>query len=241
MSALYKLLAAGFIALMMSASWSPAMAQHEHDGTAHDHEHGEAHEHGDHEHGDHADAGHHGGGLTLGRALSDKMTLGAILNFGLMMFIVVYFGRKPIKSFLESRRERISADYTDAQQLKEEALAAHKEHSERLAKLDSEKKELHDTMVKAGAAEKDRIVAEAKEKAGRLAKDTDFVAEQRQKQLKGELSTHSINAAVKAAEALLISKTTEADQVRLAEDFIKQLEREAKQPASKSTAPEARA
>jgi F-type H+-transporting ATPase subunit b len=80
----------------------------------------------------------------------------------------------------------------------------------------------HD-MVKAGEAERDRIVAQAEEKAARMRKDTSFLIEQQIKQLRKELTQQAANAAVLAAQELLQEKTTASDQDQLAEAYLNRL------------------
>ena len=79
-------------------------------------------------------------------------------------------------------------------------------------------------MVKAGEAERDRIVAQAEEKAARLRKDANFLIDQQIKQLRKDLTQQAANAAVVAAQELLQERTTETDQDRLAEAYLTRLD-----------------
>ena len=79
-------------------------------------------------------------------------------------------------------------------------------------------------MIKAGEAERDRIVAQAEEKAARIRKDTSFLIEQQMKQLRKELLHEAANAAVVAAEELLRERTTDADHDQLAQAYLKRLD-----------------
>ena len=79
-------------------------------------------------------------------------------------------------------------------------------------------------MIKAGEAERDRIVAQAEEKAARMRKDASFLIEQQIKQLRKELTQKAATAAVAAAQELLTERTTDADQDQLAEAYLKRLD-----------------
>jgi F-type H+-transporting ATPase subunit b len=94
----------------------------------------------------------------------------------------------------------------------------------RLEKLDQEMVRLRAEMVKAGEAERDRIVAQAEEKAARMRKDTQFLIEQQMKQLRKDLTREAASAAVLAAQELLQEKTTADDQDRLAEAYLDRLD-----------------
>jgi F0F1-type ATP synthase membrane subunit b/b' len=75
-------------------------------------------------------------------------------------------------------------------------------------------------LAEAGKGEKDRIVREAEEKAGRMEKEVTFLLEQEQKQMQSDLQREAATAALTAAEELLRGKLTMADQERLAEEFL---------------------
>jgi F-type H+-transporting ATPase subunit b len=79
-------------------------------------------------------------------------------------------------------------------------------------------------MVKAGEAERDRIVAQAEEKAARMRKDAGFLIEQQIKQLRKDLAREAASAAVLAAQDLLQKDTTDSDQDRLAEAYLERLD-----------------
>jgi F-type H+-transporting ATPase subunit b len=79
-------------------------------------------------------------------------------------------------------------------------------------------------MIKAGEAERDRIVSQAEEKAARMRKDTAFLIEQQIKQLRKELTQQAATAAVVAAQDLLEQRTTDSDQDQLAEAYLARLD-----------------
>lgn len=97
----------------------------------------------------------------------------------------------------------------EAARLKAEAEAKQREFQSRLERLDDELDAIRTDMVKAGEAERDRIVAEAEKKASRIRKDADFIA-QRFKQLREDLTKEAVESAMVAAEAVLREKATPA-------------------------------
>jgi F0F1-type ATP synthase membrane subunit b/b'/subtilisin-like proprotein convertase family protein len=161
--------------------------------------------------------------VTFGMIFSSVEFWGSIVNFSLLVFILVYFGRKPVKSFLVERRRLVEEDLVEAQRLKEEAERKYEEYSGRLEKLDQELEALRKEMIKAGEEERDRIVAEAEAKAARIRRDTQFLIDQQMKQLRVDLTREAVDAAVQAAEKALKDKVTSHDQERLANDYLARL------------------
>ncbi|MEO0323432.1 MAG: ATP synthase F0 subunit B [Myxococcota bacterium] len=193
----------------------PAMAQH---GSP-EAEHGqEAEAHGE---------GH--GAVTLGAILSDtKFQAGVIAFLLLVSGLVLVVGPK-ITAALEKRQAEIREALEEAQRLKAEAEARKAELDERLAKLDAEMDELKSQMVRAGEEERDRIIAEAEEKAALMRKDTQFQIDQRFKQLRQDLYRESVTAAVGAAQELLTKETNADDQTRLAQGYLDSVAKAAKE------------
>jgi F-type H+-transporting ATPase subunit b len=164
-------------------------------------------------------------------ALDNYEFWGPVFNFLVFLFLITFFGGPRIRSYLVSRRQQIAGDLAEAQRLREEAQAKHDEFTQRLAQLDQEMEQIRQEMVKAGEAERDRIVAEAEAKSARVRRETRFVIEQQMKQLREDLTREAVEAAVGAADQALREKITSADQERLAKQYLETLRRHAGSPA----------
>ena len=132
--------------------------------------------------------------------------------------------RKQGNPTLAARREEVEKELAEAQRLRAEAEARRQQTASRLERLDEEMAQIRSDMIKAGEAERDRIVAQAEEKAARMRKDASFLIEQQMKQLRRELTQEAASAAVAAAQELLVAQTTETDQEKLAEGYLSRLE-----------------
>ena len=158
---------------------------------------------------------------------SDLLTaefLGTLINFGVLLLILGWVIRKKGNPALAARRAQVEKELAEAQRLRADAEARHMATATRLEKLDEEILQIRADMIKAGEAERDRIVAHAEEKAARLRKDTSFLIEQQMKQLREELTERAATAAVAAAQDLLRERTTEADQEQLAEAYLTRID-----------------
>jgi F-type H+-transporting ATPase subunit b len=167
-------------------------------------EHGEAHG---------AEHGEHGGWDVNGIVAS-------FVNFFVLIGLFVFLFKDKLRSFLKERRAAIEVELNEAARLRAEAEAKHKEYSERMAKLDQELAQIKREMIAAGEKERDRIVADAEEKASRMRKEAEFIIEQQMKQLREDLKRETGEAAVEAAEQLLMKATTSFDQQRLAQEYL---------------------
>ena len=141
-----------------------------------------------------------------------------------MLFRAVWVVHRKVHPALAARRDEVEKELAEARELRIAAEKRHMETATRLEKLDQEMLQIRSDMIKAGEAERDRIVTQAEEKAARLRKDTSFLIEQQIKQLRQELTQQAAVAAVAAAQELLQERTTDADQDQLAEAYLNRLD-----------------
>ncbi len=168
------------------------------------------------------DDGH--GALTFSSLIRNREFQGPALNFLVLVGLIVWVVRKKVNPALAARRGEVEKELAEAQELRIAAEKRHMETATRLQKLDEEMLQIRGDMIKAGEAERDRIVTQAEEKAARLRKDTSFLIEQQIKQLRKELTQQAAVAAVAAAQELLQERTTDADQDQLAEAYLNRLD-----------------
>lgn len=172
------------------------------------------------EHGAEHGAAHHG---VSAHDLATKEFVGSVINFAILLGLLVYFGRSKISAYLVERRREIAEALDEAQRLKREAEAKHAEYTSRLAKLDSELEKIRQDMVKAGEAERDRIIAEAEKKAERIRHEGRFALQQRSKAMRDDLLKEAVELAIDAAEKVLVEKTTAEDQQRLSRAYLERM------------------
>jgi F-type H+-transporting ATPase subunit b len=183
------------------------------------HHESEAHEVVEHAEGD---DGH--GELSIPALFKSREFQGTLVNFIVLVGLIAWVIRKKGNPALAARRAEVEKELAEAQRLRADAEKRHLETAMRLEKLDQEMVEIRGEMIKAGEAERDRIVEQAEEKAARIRKDTAFLIEQQIKQLRKDLTQQAANAAVIAAQELLQERTTDADQDQLAEAYLDRLD-----------------
>jgi F-type H+-transporting ATPase subunit b len=149
--------------------------------------------------------------------------LASLLNFGLLVFLGVRYGRKPLRDALVRRKETIMRELDEAKRLREAAEKRLAEYQSKLDKihedLDRVRKEFRDQ----GEFEKQRIVAEAKERRERMRKDTELLLSQEVKQMRQELVVEIVHEATRIATEILSKEMTLGDHDRFAETFLAEI------------------
>ncbi|MFZ5774103.1 MAG: F0F1 ATP synthase subunit B [Thermodesulfobacteriota bacterium] len=157
----------------------------------------------------------HGGGGIPAEKLWDLLY--RVLNFAALVFILVYFLRKPLSSGLNSRREAIQDQLDSLESRKAEAEQLYREAEGRLAKLDAEVEAIIAEAVKQGEAEKAKIIADAERAAGDIKRQADMAVAHELAEAKTRLKAEVAEQAVLLAEELIKKNIQPDDQTRMVE------------------------
>jgi len=149
--------------------------------------------------------------------------LATLINFGVLVFLVVRFGKKPLAAALVKRKETIMREIDEAQGLRKAAEERLREYETRLEKIGEELARVHREFREQGERDKERLVLEAKERRERMQKDTEILLTQEAKQMRQELLAEVVNEAARQAADILAKGMTLGDHDRFAEAFLGQL------------------
>lgn len=150
--------------------------------------------------------------------------IATVINFLIMVGIVYWAIRRKVNPALADRRAAIEAEINEAKRLQAEAEALHKEYTERLAKMEAELAALREEFIKAGQAEYDRIIAEARARAERMQREGESMIQQEVQQLRSDLMREAVEAAIASAEQTIKTAMDTSDHHRLADEFVARLE-----------------
>jgi len=145
-------------------------------------------------------------------------------NLLLLIAALVYFGRKPVSSFLAERRGGIERDLQNADQLLRETEARLAEWSARAARLDDEVADIKRVAREAAEQDSARIVAEARAVAERIRRDATSAVAREAQRARLRLRHETAELAVKSAEGLLVEQVQPADGDRLFDEFVAHIE-----------------
>lgn len=149
--------------------------------------------------------------------------LAALINLGVVLFILFHFGKKPITEALSKRKKTIMQDIDAATELRVDAEKRLKTYEKQLSRIEDRRKDLREEYRAAWEVERKRILKEAEEKATRLRRDAEFRVDQELKQAQRDLLLDAVDGSVGAADELLKSRIQAADQERLANDYLESL------------------
>jgi F-type H+-transporting ATPase subunit b len=147
-----------------------------------------------------------------------------VINFAFLVFILVFFARKPFAEYFKNRTELIEKSLKEASEAKEIAQKTLNEVRARLGNTDREIEDILASARKAGEKEKETIIADGekmKEKIIEQAKaNIDFELQKAKDKIKSEATM----LALELAEKQIREKLGQKEQEALIDDYIKRLE-----------------
>lgn len=145
------------------------------------------------------------------------------INFAVMVGLIVYFVRKPIRNGLQNRRAEIEKSLADAAAARDAAEAKALEYQEKLAKAAAEIESIYAAIRREGEVERDKILASAREMAAKIELEADAKAASAVARARTELRAEAARLAVELAEELLAKNVTAADQKRLVDEYMQKV------------------
>lgn len=147
-----------------------------------------------------------------------------ILDFLVLIGLLVWFAKKPMKAWLEERAKQIQKEIDEARRMREAAEAKLREYEQKLSALEAEQKKILDAFVEAGEREKQRIVSEAESAANKMLADAERRIEQEAKRLQEALEHEAVDLAVGMSETVIRKRLEPTVQQRMVTDYIAGLE-----------------
>ena len=151
-----------------------------------------------------------------------------LFNFAVLVGVLVYFLRTPIREYLQARSTQIREALVTAAEMRRTATAKLEEIQRQLASLPAELDALKKRGAEDIAAEETRIAETAKAERARLLEQTRREIDMRLRIARRELTEHAAELAVQVAEERIRRNITQDDQVRLLDRYTAQLAKEAR-------------
>ena len=146
------------------------------------------------------------------------------INFTLLVIILFIVLRKvPIKEYFSSRIEGIKKELEDLKKQREAAERKARDLESKLKAFEGERKEILEQFRADGLAEKERILAEAGERAKQMLEQAGVSIQYEIQTAKEKLKQEVVALAAQRAEEIIAREMTDKDQDRLVNECIERL------------------
>jgi F-type H+-transporting ATPase subunit b len=146
-----------------------------------------------------------------------------LINFGVLVWILVRYGGKPFKNYLQNRHKGIKEKIDEAERLLKEAEGLKREYEVRLSGLDQEIEAFKKATLEEVEREKEKVIAEAKEYAMKIKEQARLTYEYEAREAREKIREEIGRLVIERAEEIVRKSFTEEDHNRLVDDFIERL------------------
>jgi F-type H+-transporting ATPase subunit b len=125
-----------------------------------------------------------------------------------------------LKDFFKNQSDGIRQKLEALEKEKKEAEVRYKEMEEQLRSFESSKHEIIDQYRKEGLIEKEKIIAEARERVDAIIKQSELTIKQEIQSAKNRLRREVMEVATQKAREIISGEINEEDQDKLINEFI---------------------
>lgn len=147
------------------------------------------------------------------------------INFGLLVALLVYLVRRPLKDYLLSRSKDLAQTIEQAAHEKQEAEAKALNFDRRLKNIEQEMKDFVDSLQKEGELAKQRIIEEAHASSKRMEETAKLIGNQEYLKATERLKEEAVQLSSEWAERYIRDNLKAQDRERMMEESIQRLEK----------------
>jgi F-type H+-transporting ATPase subunit b len=145
-------------------------------------------------------------------------------NLVLLLAVLFYFARKAIPGLMAVRHATVKNEIDQANKLLEEAESKFAQWQEKIEQLDREVGQIRTDSLQLAEAEKERILAQARQTAERIRKEGKISIARELENARSELRAEAADLAIEFAREILAQQVNDADRAKLLDGFIQGLE-----------------
>ncbi len=142
------------------------------------------------------------------------------INFGIIAFVFVKYGKTPLMNFLRGQKEKIAQDIERVEQKKEKAANRIKEIQKVLDEKDARFAIIKDRIVRQGERKKQEIVESAQQQSKMMLNDARRRIDSQFGQAKRAFRAELIDAAIELAMQRLPQEITDEDNDKFSDQYL---------------------
>lgn len=151
-----------------------------------------------------------------------SLTMGfKVINFIILLFLLNKFARPAIANMLSNAAKGAKERVDEAEAKLKEAEQKLADYQDKMANLEKDMAKMQEDALAAIESEKEKLVADAKETAGKLEQQAQVRIEQDVLKAKMEIRTYLADESIKLAEKLIAEKVDSKEQKALISNYVK--------------------
>ena len=144
-----------------------------------------------------------------------------VINFIILLFLIVKMAKKPLGEFLAGRKDDISRDLSEAEEILQASEAEYDEIEKKIAELDTQVAGIKDLIENQGRKQKDKLIKDANSMSKRIIEEAKARSQFELNKARQKFTEDLVETAITIAEEKIREKITKKDQEKLILDYIK--------------------
>ncbi len=146
-----------------------------------------------------------------------------LFNFGVIAFVAVKYGRKPLMNFLHSYSNSIQDELQAVETKHKDAKSKMEDAKQKLDSIGPHLQEIRERLLEIGEKEKDRYISQAKQRADQMIEEAKLMSEQERVNARQYLHAEMVDFAVSLAEERIKERMTPEENQVLLNNFVSQI------------------
>lgn len=151
-------------------------------------------------------------------------TVVSLLNLLILFLILKKFLFKPVQNVIKSRKDKVDAQYSEAEEALANAKASEKELNEKLSRAHNTADEIVKEATAQGEHRRDNIVTEARAEADAIIRQAKAAAQMEKKKAQEDIKEQIVDVSSALTEKLIERELNVEDHRRLIDSFISEME-----------------
>lgn len=145
------------------------------------------------------------------------------VNFGILVFLLIKFVKKPLMNFLHARGDELKKDITDLENEKKKAEIKSRETLELIERGEAHIEKIKEKIIKQGKDERERIISEARTRSQYMLEETKKRVGSHIFQARRDFRSELVDAAIALAMEKLPQEITEKDNQNFIGGYLESL------------------
>ena len=142
------------------------------------------------------------------------------LNFGIIVFVIVKYARKPLVNFLKGKKEEVDRTIDEIEEEKEKSQAEIRAANNKLDESKTRLNKLQERILLEGERRKKEIIDDARAESRIMLKEAQRKIDDQIFQAKKAIQAELVDMAISLASKKLPSEITSADNQRFVDEYL---------------------
>jgi F-type H+-transporting ATPase subunit b len=142
------------------------------------------------------------------------------VNFGIIVFIIVKYARRPLVNFLKEQKEAVDVEIDEIEEEKEKSQAEIRAANHKLDESKTRLKKLQERILLEGERRKKEIIADARAESRIMLQEAQRRIDDQIYQAKKAIQAELVDMAISMASKKLPAEITNADNQRFVDEYL---------------------